>query len=102
MRALAANLITERSCSRGPTCHRGGAADFLGYSKDWVYRHWKKLGGRKIGAKGLRFSRHELERWAVSRKIQPLLDLVSYCYKCVNMKPKRKEKPYEKDCDDNV
>jgi predicted DNA-binding transcriptional regulator AlpA len=45
------------------------AAGFLGYSKDWVYRHWKKIGGRKIGAKGLRFSRRDLERWAASRKI---------------------------------
>src|SRR5262245_13453909 len=44
------------------------AADFLGYSKDWIYRNWKKIGGRKIGAKGLRFSPHELERWATSRK----------------------------------
>ena len=44
------------------------AGEFLGYSKDWVYRHWKKIGGCKMGAKGLRFSRHELERWAASRK----------------------------------
>lgn len=43
------------------------AAEFLGYSKDWVYRHWKKIGGRKVGARGIRFLRSDLEKWAGSR-----------------------------------
>ena len=65
-RALAANQNDHVPDDR--LVSADGAADFLGYSKDWIYRHWKKIGGRKIGAKGLRFSRHELERWAASRK----------------------------------
>jgi len=72
--------VVERSVTRALAANQNGhdpddrlvsadeAADFLGYSKDWIYRHWKKIGGRKIGAKGLRFSRHDLERWATSRK----------------------------------
>jgi predicted DNA-binding transcriptional regulator AlpA len=72
--------VVERSVTRALAANQNGhdpddrlvsadeAADFLGYSKDWIYRHWKKIGGRKIGAKGLRFSRHDLERWAASRK----------------------------------
>jgi hypothetical protein len=67
--------VVERSVTRALAANQNGhvpddrlvsadeAADFLGYSKDW-----KKIGGRKIGAKGLRFSRHDLERWAASRK----------------------------------
>ncbi len=46
-----------------------GAANFLGYSPDWIYRHWKKIGGRKLGLGGLRFSRQELKRWVASRKV---------------------------------
>ena len=72
--------VVERTITRALAANQNGhapddrlvsadeAADFLGYSKDWVYRHWKKIGGRKIGVKGLRFSRHDLERWAASRK----------------------------------
>jgi predicted DNA-binding transcriptional regulator AlpA len=72
--------VVERGVTRALAANHNGhvpddrlvsaedAADFLGYSKDWIYRHWKKIGGRKIGAKGLRFSRHDLERWAASRK----------------------------------
>lgn len=51
------------------------AAAFLHYSEDWLYRHWKKIpGARKIGAKGLRFSRRDLQRWANMRKPSAPLD----------------------------
>jgi hypothetical protein len=43
------------------------AAAYLGYDKFWVYRHWQKLGGKKISGKGLRFDRADLERWAKTR-----------------------------------
>ena len=45
------------------------AADFLNYSRDWVYRNQDKLGGRKVGKRGVRFNRRDLEAWAASRKI---------------------------------
>jgi excisionase family DNA binding protein len=44
------------------------AAQYLGYSREWVYRHWQKVGGRKIGGKGLRFDAAELQAWVESRK----------------------------------
>ncbi len=44
------------------------AADFLSYSRDWVYRNWQRIGGRKVGKRGIRFRREDLEAWAASRK----------------------------------
>ena len=44
------------------------AADFLSYSRDWVYRNWQRIGGRKVGRRGIRFRREDLEAWAASRK----------------------------------
>jgi len=43
------------------------AAVFLNYSRDWVYRNKEKIGGRRIGARGIRFSRADLEAWVASR-----------------------------------
>src|SRR5215468_10145773 len=43
------------------------AAEFLGYSKDWVFKNWKKIGGKKIGGKGVRFNQADLESWIKSR-----------------------------------
>jgi excisionase family DNA binding protein len=43
------------------------AAEFLGYSKDWVFKHWKKVGGKKIGGRGVRFDLADLENWVKSR-----------------------------------
>jgi excisionase family DNA binding protein len=43
------------------------AAEFLGYSKDWVFKNWKKVGGRKIGGRGVRFDPADLEAWVKSR-----------------------------------
>jgi predicted DNA-binding transcriptional regulator AlpA len=43
-------------------------AEYLKQSPDWVYRHWKQLGGRKIGAKSIRFYRSDIDRWLKSRR----------------------------------
>lgn len=45
----------------------GQVAEYLRQSPDWVYRHWKQLGGRKMGAKSIRFYRSDLDRWLKSR-----------------------------------
>ena len=45
------------------------ASEILGYSKDWVYRNWRKVGGaKKISGRGLRFDAIELQNWIESRK----------------------------------
>jgi predicted DNA-binding transcriptional regulator AlpA len=45
------------------------AAPILGYSKDWLYHHWKKLPfARKIGPKGLRFSHQGIQKYIASKK----------------------------------
>jgi len=44
------------------------AAVFLNYSRDWVYRNKDKIGGRRIGGRGIRFSRADLEAWVASRQ----------------------------------
>jgi len=44
------------------------AGQFLGFSRDWVYRNWQKIGGRKIGKRGIRFRYSELEAWVASRE----------------------------------
>ena len=43
-------------------------AKFLNYSRDWVYRNWRKIGGVKVGKRGVRFSHRALEAWVASRK----------------------------------
>jgi len=43
------------------------AAEFLGYSKDWVFKNWKRIGGKKIGGRGVRFDAVDLESWTKSR-----------------------------------
>jgi len=45
------------------------ASEILGYSKDWLYRNWRKVGGaKKISGRGLRFDAAELQSWIESRK----------------------------------
>lgn len=45
------------------------AAPILGYSKDWLYHHWKQFPfARKIGAKGLRFSSQGIQKYIASKK----------------------------------
>lgn len=43
------------------------AATFLGYSTDWVFKNWRKIGGKKIGGRGVRFDAADLEAWIKSR-----------------------------------
>ncbi len=43
-------------------------AVFLNYSRDWVYRNKDKIGGRRIGRRGIRFSRADLQAWVASRQ----------------------------------
>jgi excisionase family DNA binding protein len=43
------------------------AAKFLGYSKDWLFKNWRKVGGKKIGGRGVRFDAADLESWIKSR-----------------------------------
>jgi len=47
----------------------GEVSAFLKQSPDWVYRHWRQLGGRKIGAKSIRFYRSDIDHWLKSRKV---------------------------------
>jgi len=44
------------------------AAAFLNYSRDWIYRNKDKIGGRRIGRRGIRFFRADLEAWIASRQ----------------------------------
>jgi predicted DNA-binding transcriptional regulator AlpA len=45
------------------------ASEILGYSKDWLYRNWRNVGGaKKISGRGLRFDAAELQSWIESRK----------------------------------
>jgi predicted DNA-binding transcriptional regulator AlpA len=73
LRELIAEVV-EQKLNRLSTARPGGllraeqAAEFLGYSKDWVYRNWQRIGGQKIGGKGLRFDAVELQRWIESRR----------------------------------
>jgi predicted DNA-binding transcriptional regulator AlpA len=43
------------------------AAKFLGYSVDWLYKHWREVGGKRIGKRGIRFDAADLESWIKAR-----------------------------------
>jgi excisionase family DNA binding protein len=72
LRELISDLV-EQKLRRFSTSRPGGllnaeqAAEYLGYSKDWVYKNWHKIGGKRIGGKGLRFDASELQKWVESR-----------------------------------
>ncbi len=74
LRSLIAETVEDRLKRRLPNGNLNGllnaeeSAAFLGFSKDWVYRNWRKIGGRKIGGKGLRFDAAELAQWSESRR----------------------------------
>ena len=74
LRAIVAEVIDQKLKARLSSARPGGllnaeqAAEFLGYSKDWVYKNWQKIGGRKIGGSGVRFDAVELQNWVDSRK----------------------------------
>lgn len=40
-----------------------GAAGYLSFSDNWVHRHWREIGGRKVGRE-IRFFRSDLEKFA--------------------------------------
>jgi len=74
LRGIVAEVVEEKLKARLSTARPSGlltvdqAAAFLGYSEDWIYKNWQKIGGKKIGAKGLRFDAAELQSWVDSRK----------------------------------
>lgn len=73
LRELIAEVIDQKLKARLATGRSNGllnaeqAAEFLGYSRDWVYKNWQRIGGKKIGGKGLRFDAQELQKWVESR-----------------------------------
>jgi excisionase family DNA binding protein len=72
LRALVVDVVrTELSARIGNGSRRlltvEEAAEFLGYSKDWLYKHWRKVGGKRIGGRGVRFDAADLESWIKSR-----------------------------------
>ena len=68
LRVLIIDTVKEAMNSKdGEILDVEGAMDFLNVSHDWIYRHWKQLGGRKIG-KAIRFYRSDLNRFMKSRQ----------------------------------
>jgi hypothetical protein len=68
LRDLVAEMVRQTLDSKdGEILDVGGAKAFLKVSEDWIYRHWKQLGGRKIG-KALRFYRSDLDKFMKSRQ----------------------------------
>ena len=43
------------------------AARRLNQSKDWLYRHWKEVGGKKLGPKSIRFAVSDIEKFIAKR-----------------------------------
>jgi predicted DNA-binding transcriptional regulator AlpA len=43
-------------------------ADRFGLTPDWLYRHWKAVGGVKLGRKVLRFPANTLPRYLAARR----------------------------------
>lgn len=46
-------------------------ADRFGVTPDWLYRHWKAVGGVKLGRKVLRFPAAALPRYLAARRKAP-------------------------------
>ena len=46
-------------------------ADCFGLTPDWLYRHWKMVGGVKLGRKVLRFPADALPRYLAARRKDP-------------------------------
>jgi len=71
LRELIGEIVEQKlkrfSASRNGLLTVEQAAEYLGYSKDWVFKNWKRIGGRKIGGKGVRFDAKDLESWIKSR-----------------------------------
>jgi predicted DNA-binding transcriptional regulator AlpA len=58
-RQLIADTVKETMNSKRRILDVQGAMAFLNVSHDWIYRHWKQIGGRKIG-KAIRFCQSDL------------------------------------------
>ncbi len=43
-------------------------AERFGLTRDWLYRHWKTVGGVKLGRKVLRFPAAALPRYLATRR----------------------------------
>ena len=43
------------------------AAKRLNQSKDWLYRHWQEVGGKKLGPKSIRFAVADIEKFIAKR-----------------------------------
>jgi len=75
LRAIVAEVVEQQLRARLSNGKANGlltaeqAAEFLGYSKDWVYKNWQRIGGKKIGGRGLRFDAGELEKWVATRGV---------------------------------
>jgi len=71
LRELISEIVEQKlkrlSASRNGLLTVEQAAEFLGYSKDWVFKNWKRIGGKKIGGRGVRFDAVDLESWTKSR-----------------------------------
>jgi len=74
LRELIAEVVEQKLKRTMPPAAGGlltvdHASEILGYSKDWIYRNWRKVGGaKKISGRGLRFDAVELQSWIESRK----------------------------------
>jgi len=67
LRSLVDEILDEKLRRLGAGRNNGlltveQAAEFLGYGKDWLYKNWRKIGG-----KGVRFDAADLESWIKSR-----------------------------------
>ena len=71
LRELVGEIVEQKlkrfAASRNGLMTVEQAAEFLGYSKDWVFKNWKRIGGKKIGGRGVRFDAADLESWIKSR-----------------------------------
>ena len=71
LRSLVGEILDEKlgrlSTGRNGLMTVEQAAEFLGYSKDWVFKNWRQIGGKKIGGRGVRFDAADLEIWFKSR-----------------------------------
>jgi Helix-turn-helix domain len=63
---LFSESTTLRAADTGGLLQLKDAAKRLNQSESWVYRHWKEVGGKKLGG-NIRFSRDDLEKFISKR-----------------------------------
>ena len=61
--------LAEKNGAAAPTelLRLGEAAKRLNQSKDWLYRHWREVGGKKLGPKSIRFAAGDIEKFIAKR-----------------------------------